>query len=52
MIIVGFYICIFDRIKKFLWISIYVEVRSLWVNEYIDNDEEIKDWEDYVYIGW
>lgn len=29
----------------------YTEARSVWTNEYIDNDEEIKDVEDYVHIG-
>lgn len=29
----------------------YTEARSVWTNECIDNDEEIKDVEDYVHIG-
>lgn len=41
MTIVGLYICTSGRTKKFLWTSIHAEARSVWANEYIDNDEEI-----------
>lgn len=51
MTIVGLYICTSDRTKNFLWTSIHAEARIVWANEYIDNDEEIKDGEDYVHIG-